>query len=163
MKFTFYRRRDQCIEDYNARQSFAGLISRALLIVPITDAFDMPSTTLTRGKIQFSDRVSMPASLGLQLAQQQAEVPWHFQIQPLTAGEGHKVDVQCMCLMESVRVCSGNSDDILRSFLKDVYCAEVAFGDHLECAALQLTSAPQKMSSSRHSGCFVISDLLRLM
>jgi len=89
-------RREQCVEDFNVRQRFAGLTCRALFLVPVTDAFDVTSNPIARGKLQNSDRVSMPASLGAEILQNRVEVPWHFQIQPLLTTKESTGVVDCV-------------------------------------------------------------------
>jgi len=70
---------EQRLEDFNIRQAFAGATVQALLAVPITAAFEGTGPK----KLQYSDRVSLPSSLGAEIARQRAEVPWHFQVSTL--------------------------------------------------------------------------------
>jgi hypothetical protein len=74
------------VEDRNAVEKSTGSFKRYALVLPLTEAFEPP---LTRGygKLQFSDRVSVPASYNAEIAKRNLEVPWHFEIKPVLGDE----------------------------------------------------------------------------
>lgn len=71
---------EQSIEDYNAAQIAGGAFHRACLVLPLTEKFDPPPGSPGHGKLQFSDKVSMPRDAGAELARRQLEVPWQFEL-----------------------------------------------------------------------------------
>lgn len=71
---------EQSIEDYNAAQQASGAFHRALLALPLTEKFDPPPGSPGHGKLQFSDKVSMPRDAGNELTRRRLEVPWQFEV-----------------------------------------------------------------------------------
>ncbi|KAJ8608246.1 hypothetical protein CTAYLR_009475 [Chrysophaeum taylorii] len=72
---------EQQLEDYNAIQRASGAFHRALLVLPLNEKFDPPPGSPGHGKLQFSDKVSMPRDIGAELARRQLEVPWQFEVE----------------------------------------------------------------------------------
>lgn len=50
----------------------------------MTERFEPPPGTPGYGKLDFSDKVSMPRSIGAELTRRQYEVPWHFELTPVS-------------------------------------------------------------------------------
>jgi len=76
---------EQRVEDYNALQKASGAFHRAVLVLPLTAEFDPPRGQPGHGRVQFSDRVSASQSVGRELTKRALEVPWHFELEPLSA------------------------------------------------------------------------------
>ena len=54
---------EQAIEDYNSFQRGEGSLHRRVICLPLTEHFDPPPGQQGHGKLQVSDRVSIPKEL----------------------------------------------------------------------------------------------------
>jgi len=71
---------EQKVENYNSQQGKRNALHRACIILPLTDSFEPPAGTPGHGKLSSSDKISLPHSIGAQLAIEKVEVPWHFRL-----------------------------------------------------------------------------------
>ena len=71
---------EQLVEDKNNFYKMNGFLARRLIVMPMSHEFNPGSYSPMHGKIQHSDKCSLPSSLGKELIQKPYEVPWIFEV-----------------------------------------------------------------------------------
>jgi hypothetical protein len=71
---------EQEVEDEGARRIALGHVVRELIALPVSEAFEPMNSSPMHGKLQFSDKCSLPGSVGKQLLDRPFEVPWIFKV-----------------------------------------------------------------------------------
>lgn len=75
---------EQEIEDLNSVHKIDNHLVRRLIVMPLTDAFNPNQASGMHGKVQYGDKCSLPSSLGRLIFEKPYEVPWLFEIKPVT-------------------------------------------------------------------------------
>jgi len=83
---------EQCVEDENAVHKIDDHLVRRLIVLPLTEAFNPSQISPMHGKVQYGDKCSLPSSIGRAIFEKPFEVPWIFEITPVTSS-GSKANV----------------------------------------------------------------------
>jgi len=78
---------EQEIEDYNAFQRGEGSLHRRMICLPLTEHFDPPPGQQGHGKLQVSDRISIPKELMTGVFLRKPEPPWQFVLRKIQSEE----------------------------------------------------------------------------
>ena len=81
VKQTLY---EQEVEDVNAVHKIDNHLVRRLIVMPLTDAFNPNPVNGMHGKVQYGDKCSLPGTIGRLIFEKPYEVPWLFEIIPVT-------------------------------------------------------------------------------
>lgn len=84
---------EQEVEDVNAVHKVDNHLVRRLIVMPLTDAFKPHQADLMHGKVQYGDKCSLPTSIGRLIFEKRYEVPWLFEIKPVTRANVQQTDV----------------------------------------------------------------------
>jgi hypothetical protein len=72
--------REQKVEDVNVLYKFKNYLCRDLIALPLDDTFCQNRASEMYGKLQYSDKCSLPASLGKYIFENTLEPPWLFEL-----------------------------------------------------------------------------------
>ena len=78
---------EQEVEDINAVHKIDNHLVRRLIVMPLTDAFNPNQVNGMHGKVQYGDKCSLPGTIGRLIFEKPYEVPWLFEIIPVTSLE----------------------------------------------------------------------------
>lgn len=59
-------------------------LARRLIVLPLTESFNPSQASGMHGKVQYGDKCSLPASLGKIIFEKPYEVPWLFEVKPVS-------------------------------------------------------------------------------
>ena len=76
---------EQEVEDVNAIHKIDNHLARRLIVMPLTDAFNPNQVNGMHGKVQYGDKCSLPGTIGRLIFEKPYEVPWLFEIIPVSA------------------------------------------------------------------------------
>lgn len=76
---------EQAVEDENAVHKMDDHLVRRLIVMPLTDAFNPSQISPMHGKVQYGDKCSLPSSIGRAIFEKPYEVPWIFEMTPVTS------------------------------------------------------------------------------
>lgn len=76
---------EQEVEDVNAIHKIDNHLVRRLIVMPLTDAFNPNQVNGMHGKVQYGDKCSLPGTIGRLIFEKPYEVPWLFEIIPVSA------------------------------------------------------------------------------
>lgn len=85
---------EQEVEDVNAVHKIDNHLVRRLIVMPLTEAFNMNQMNGMFGKVQYGDKCSLPGTIGRLIFEKPYEVPWLFEIipvNPLRQSEGKSI------------------------------------------------------------------------
>jgi len=74
---------EQEVEDVNAVHKIDNHLVRRLIVMPLTEAFNMNQMNGMFGKVQYGDKCSLPGTIGRLIFEKPYEVPWLFEIIPV--------------------------------------------------------------------------------
>eukprot|EP00613_Pedinella_sp_CCMP2098_P034771 CAMPEP_0171736526 /NCGR_PEP_ID=MMETSP0991-20121206/32311_1 /TAXON_ID=483369 /ORGANISM="non described non described, Strain CCMP2098" /LENGTH=330 /DNA_ID=CAMNT_0012333211 /DNA_START=17 /DNA_END=1009 /DNA_ORIENTATION=+ len=83
---------EQETEDYNSFQRCEGSLHRRVICLPLTEHFDPPPGQQGHGKLQVSDRVSIPKELMTGVFKRCPVPPWQFEIRKIPQAAGKDDD-----------------------------------------------------------------------
>lgn len=75
---------EQEIEDENSLHRIDNHLVRRLIVMPLTEAFNPNQASAMHGKVQYGDKCSIPGSIGRLIFEKPYEVPWIFEIKPIS-------------------------------------------------------------------------------
>mmetsp|Transcript_21872 Transcript_21872/g.36597 ORF Transcript_21872/g.36597 Transcript_21872/m.36597 type:complete len:314 (-) Transcript_21872:117-1058(-) len=78
---------EQEVEDINSIHKIDNHLARRLIVMPLTEAFKPNQADLMHDKVQYGDKCSLPTSIGRLIFEKRYEVPWLFEIKPVSTKE----------------------------------------------------------------------------
>ena len=75
---------EMSVEDLNSEHRMDDHLARRLIVLPLTEAFNPSQASGMHGKVQYGDKCSLPASLGKVIFEKPYEVPWLFEVTPVS-------------------------------------------------------------------------------
>jgi ubiquitin fusion degradation protein 1 len=82
LRQSFY---EQEIEDINAVCRMNNHLERRLIVMPLSEAFKANTVDAMFNKVHYGDKCSLPGSLGRYIYDNRLEVPWIFEIKPVSS------------------------------------------------------------------------------
>jgi hypothetical protein len=83
---------EQKVEDSNVIYKFSESLRRQCIALPLDDSFCLNKASEMFGKIQYSDKCSLPSSLGQYIFDKPVEAPWLFQIRTVADSVSTEVE-----------------------------------------------------------------------
>ena len=75
---------EMSVEDLNSEHRMDDHLARRLIVLPLTEAFNPSQASGMYGKVQYGDKCSLPSSLGKIIFEKPYEVPWLFEVIPVS-------------------------------------------------------------------------------
>mmetsp|Transcript_20765 Transcript_20765/g.63156 ORF Transcript_20765/g.63156 Transcript_20765/m.63156 type:complete len:324 (-) Transcript_20765:49-1020(-) len=74
---------EQSCEDFNSLKRAEGVFERRFLVMPMSDELDPPAGHPGHGRLQYCDRIMVPASLARDVMVAKLDYPFQFELAPL--------------------------------------------------------------------------------